>query len=219
MTRRTIMSLARNNATAATMKTLIRDLYADGQTQDEEPARSTVSSYIQMLQREYLIEELPCWDASIKAKNRMRVKPKRYFTDPSLAAAALGLNPTRLLAEGQIFGDLFENLVIRDLRIYASAWNGPDKPSLSFYRDEKGLEADVILELPDGRWAAIEIKLGESKVPEAVESLLRVKNKVTANPYARQRDPSFLMVLVGNGAYSYTTPEGVHVVPLTLLGA
>lgn len=219
MTRRTIMSLARNNATAATMKTLIRDLYADDQAQDEEPARSTVSSYIQMLQREYLIEELPCWDASIKAKNRMRVKPKRYFTDPSLAAAALGLNPTRLLAEGQIFGDLFENLVIRDLRIYASAWNGPDKPSLSFYRDEKGLEADVILELPDGRWAAIEIKLGESKVPEAVESLLRVKNKVTANPYARQRDPSFLMVLVGNGAYSYTTPEGVHVVPLTLLGA
>lgn len=137
MTRRTIMSLARNNATAATMKTLIRDLYADDQAQDEEPARSTVSSYIQMLQREYLIEELPCWDAPIKAKNRMRVKPKRYFTDPSLAAAALGLTPTRLLTEGQILGDLFENLAIRDLRIYASAWNGPDKPSLSFYRDEK----------------------------------------------------------------------------------
>lgn len=99
MTRRTIMSLARNNATAATMKTLIRDLYADDQAQDEEPARSTVSSYIQMLQREYLIEELPCWNAPIKAKNRMRVKPKRYFTDPSLAAAALGLTPTRLLTE------------------------------------------------------------------------------------------------------------------------
>ena len=101
MTRRTIMSLARNNATAATMKTLIRDLYADDQAQDEEPARSTVSSYIQMLQREYLIEELPCWDAPIKAKNRMRVKPKRYFTDPSLAAAALGLTPTRLLTEAR----------------------------------------------------------------------------------------------------------------------
>ena len=149
----------------------------------------------------------------------MRVKPKRYFTDPSLAAAALGLTPTRLLTEGQILGDLFENLAIRDLRIYASAWNGPDKPSLSFYRDEKGLEADIILELPDGRWAAIEIKLGENKVPEAVESLLQVKKKVTANPYARQRDPSFLMVLVGNGAYSYTTAEGIRVVPLSLLGA
>lgn len=164
-------------------------------------------------------EELPCWDAPIKARNRMRVKPKRYFVDPSLAVAALGANPSRLLENGQVFGDMFENLVIRDLLVYTSAWGGIERPKVYFYRDDKGLEADAIIELEDGRWAAIEIKLGENKAQDGVDSLLAVSNKITANPYSQQRDPSFLMVIVGNGMYAHTTPEGVHVVPITLLGA
>ncbi|NEG90010.1 ATP-binding protein [Bifidobacterium aerophilum] len=219
MTRRIIMSLARNNAKAATIKTLSRDMYADDEKADTEPARATTTSYVDMLIREYLIEELPCWDAPIKARNRMRVKPKRYFVDPSLAVSALGINPTRLLENGQIFGDMFENLVIRDLLVYTSAWVGTEQPTVYFYRDDKGLEADAIIELTDGRWAAIEVKLGENKVQEGVDSLLRVRNKVMSNPYSQQREPSFLMVIVGNGMYARTTPEGAYVVPITLLGA
>ncbi|KAB8294420.1 ATP-binding protein [Bifidobacterium avesanii] len=219
MTRRIIASLARNNAKAATIRTLSRDMYADDEAAAREPAQATTTSYVDMLLREYLIEELPCWDAPIKARNRMRVKPKRYFVDPSLAAAALGANPARLLENGQIFGDMFENLVVRDLLVYTSAWVGIERPKVYFYRDDKGLEADAIIELEDGRWAAVEIKLGENKAQDGVESLLRVRNKVMANPYSQQREPSFLMVVVGNGVYAHRTREGVYVVPLTLLGA
>ncbi|WP_162178997.1 ATP-binding protein [Bifidobacterium stellenboschense] len=219
LTRRIIMSLARNNAKAATIKTLSRDLYADDETADTEPSRITTTGYVDMLIREFLIEELPSWDAPIKARNRMRVKPKRYFVDPSLAVSALGINPMRLLSNGQIFGDVFENLVIRDLLVYSSAWVGLEHPKVSFYRDDKGLEADAIIELEDGRWGAVEIKLGENKTQEGVDSLLKVRNTVMANPYSQQREPSFLMVIVGNGVYARATKEGVYVVPVTLLGA
>lgn len=219
MTRRIIMSLARNNAKAATVKTISRDMYADDETADTEPARATTTSYVDMLIREFLIEELPSWDAPIKARNRMRVKPKRYFVDPSLAVSSLGINPTRLLSNGQIFGDAFENLVIRDLMVYASAWVGIDHPKVYFYRDDKGLEADAIIELEDGRWGVIEIKLGENKAQEGIDSLIRVRNTVMANPYSQQQEPSFLMVIVGNGMYARQTTEGVYVVPLTVLGA
>ncbi|KFI92991.1 AAA domain protein [Bifidobacterium saguini DSM 23967] len=219
LTRRIIMSLARNNTKAATVKTLSRDLYAADEAADTEPARSTTTSYVDMLIREFLIEELPSWDAPIKARNRMRVKSKRYFVDPSLAVSALGMNPSRLLTNGQVFGDMFENLVIRDLLVYASAWVGIEHPKVYFYRDDKGLEADAIIELADGRWAAVEIKLGENKAQEGVDSLIKVRNTIMANPYSQQQEPSFLMVIVGNGLFARKTPEGVYVVPITLLGA
>lgn len=218
MARRVIASLARNNTTAASLATISADLFADDEESRTEPARATTRAYISFLASQFLIEELNCWDAPLKSRVRMRTKPKRYFTDPSLAAAALGVNPGRLLTEGQLFGDLFENLALRDLWVYASAWKGPDKPHLFFYRDENGLESDVILEMEDGRWAAIEIKLGDSKIDSAVRSLLEVKRIATQNPKARQRDPEFLMVLVGNTAFSRKTKEGVYVVPLSLLG-
>lgn len=220
LTRRIIMSLARNNTTAATITTITRDLYGDEKEAMKEPSRITTTSYIDMLEREYLIEELPCWDAPIKSRNRMRVKPKRYFADPSLAVAALGMTPARLVRDGQTFGDMFENLALRDLRIYASAWNGLEDARLFFYRDERGLEADAIIELSDGRWGAVEVKLGINKLNEATESLLKVRDKVIgANPMARIPDPSFLMMLVGHGERSFRTREGIYVVPLTLLGA
>ncbi|NMM97392.1 ATP-binding protein [Bifidobacterium olomucense] len=219
LTRRIIMSLARNNTKAATVKTLSRDLYAADETADTEPARSTTTSYVDMLIREFLIEELPSWDAPIKARNRMRVKSKRYFVDPSLAVSALGMNPSRLLTNGQVFGDMFENLVIRDLLVYTSAWVGIERPKVYFYRDDKGLEADAIIELADGRWAAVEIKLGENKAQEGIDSLIKVRDTIMANPYSQQQEPSFLMVIVGNGVFARKTPEGVYVVPITLLGA
>lgn len=218
MTRRIIASLARNNAKAATITTLSRDMYADDSS-DNEPARNTTQSYVDMLLREYLIEELPSWDVPVKSRNRMRVKPKRYFVDPSLAVSALGVNPERLLGEGQVFGDMFENLVIRDLQIYTSSWVGLENPHVYFYHDDKGLEADAIIELADGRWAAIEIKLGENGAVKGAESLMKVRNKVMVNPYSQTREPVFLMVIVGNGAFSYRRDDGIYVVPITLLGA
>ncbi|WEV67492.1 DUF4143 domain-containing protein [Bifidobacterium sp. ESL0769] len=218
MTRRIIASLARNNAKAATITTLSRDMYADDSS-DNEPARSTTQSYVDMLTCEYLIEELPSWDAPVKSRNRMRVKPKRYFVDPSLAVSALGVNPERLLGEGQVFGDMFENLVIRDLQIYTSSWVGLENPRVYFYRDDKGLEADAIIELTDGRWAAIEIKLGENGAAKGAESLMKVRHKIIANPYSQTQEPVFLMVVVGNGAFAYKRDDSVYVVPITLLGA
>jgi predicted AAA+ superfamily ATPase len=219
MMRRMIMSLARNNAKSATLKTLSRDLYSGDDEADVDPSRPTTTSYLEVLGRGYIFEELPSWDVPVKARNRTRVKAKRYFTDPSLAMAALGIDPKRLLSEGQIFGDVFENLAVRDLRVYSAAWKGPEQPRLFFYHDANNLEVDVIVELNDGRWGGIEIKLGENKVPEGVKSLLAFKKKVLSNPKTQAKEPSFLMVLVGNGVYSYQTAEGVYVVPLTLLGA
>lgn len=219
LTRRIIASLARNNATAATMTTLSRDLHADDEDADKAPARQTTTSYIDMLIRDFLIEELSCWDAPVKSRNRVRVKPKRYFVDPSLAVAALGMNPDRLLTDGQTFGDMLENLVLRDILVYTSSWSDTGEARVFFYRDDTGLEADIIIELPDGRWGALEVKTGDSKVPDAVESLLNVSAKVTANPAARIPEPSFLAVVLGTGVAARRTREGVYVIPITLLGA
>lgn len=219
LARRIIASLAKHNTTAAKIDTISSDLFAGASDKDQMPARNTTQSYIDFIQGLYMIENLGGWSAPIKSRARLRTKSKRYYTDPSLATAALGLNPSRLLKEGQLFGSLFENLCLRDLRVYASAFRGVSTPRLYYYRDDKGLEINVILELADGRWAAIEIKLGENKVPEGIKSLLALKKIATENPYSQQQEPSFLMVLIASGQFARKTPEGVYVVPLTTLGA
>ncbi|MCL2883814.1 MAG: ATP-binding protein, partial [Coriobacteriia bacterium] len=218
-TRRIVASLAKNTGSAVKLETVRTDVFADGAEPDAKLARNTTKSYIDYLLSLYLIEELRGWGAPIKDRARLRNKPKRYFVDPSLAASALSLNPERLLREGQVFGVLFENLCLRDLRVYASAWAGPGQPELFYYRDDKGLEVDVVIEMADGRWGAIEIKLGENKADEGAASLLALQKTATQNPYARQLEPAFLMVLVGNGAFAHRRPDGVYVVPLTMLGA
>jgi predicted AAA+ superfamily ATPase len=217
--RRVIASLAKNNGYAAKIGTIAADLFAGDEEFQRSPARNTTQSYLDYAQSLFLIELLGGWGAPIRARSRLRTKPKRFFVDPSLPVAALGLGPERLLRDGQMFGMLFENLCLRDLRVYASALEGPMTPDLYYYRDDKGLEVDVVMELPDGRWGAIEVKLGENNAGEGVKSLLALRSLAVGNPYARQNDPSFLMVLVANGAYAHKTAEGVYVVPLTMLGA
>lgn len=219
LVRRIVASLAKNNGQAAKIETITADLFAGDDTHGQLPARNTTKAYIDYVENLFLVEQLAGWAAPIKARARLRSKPKRYFVDPSLAAAALGLVPQRLLRDGQMFGALFENLCLRDLRAYASAFAGPTTPGLYYYRDDKGLEVDVVMELPDGRWGAIEIKLGENKADEGIRSLLALKSLATGNPYAQQSEPSFLMVLVASGTYAYKSPDGVYVVPLTMLGA
>lgn len=153
-----------------------------------------------------------------RSKKRLATKPKRYFADPSLAAALLLLSPDSLLADGQTFGLVFENLCIRDLKVYAQAMDPSMPAAVYYYRDDSGLEADAVIETLDGRWAAFEFKLSEEKVPDAVKSLRRLRKKVAENPRAQGRPPEFLCVITGIGSYAREVEEGIYVVPLRALG-
>lgn len=210
------LSLARNVGTAAKLETLAADAFGASPTEFD---KRRVSECIDALKSLYIIDELNGWDAPVRSKSRLRTKPKRYFADPSLPAALLQVDEDRLLADGQLFGVLFESLCIHDLAVYASALaNAPMFP-LRYYRDSDGLEVDAILELRDGRWAAFEVKLGESKVPEAAKSLNRLKKKVASNPAARNPEPEFLAVLVGAAEFArFDEANGVYVIPITSLG-
>ena len=210
-------AIARNQGNAVKLSTLAADARFD--LENEKASKEKVSAYINALQELYVLEAIAGWDAPVRAKSRLRVKPKYYFTDPSMTARLLGITPERLLQDGQLFGVLFENLCIHDLLVYTSALPEAGPGAVHYYRDSDGLEVDVIIELNDGRWAGIEIKLGENKAEEGIASLLRLKNKVAANPAARNPDPSFLAVLTGAGEYArYDKKNGVYILPLTALG-
>lgn len=209
-----MLALALNAGQAATYRTLSRDMsYGESSGASDE----TVAAYLDLLERLHLTESLPGWEPPLRAKARVRVKPKRYFVDPSLAAALLGAAPGGLLSDTQTLGLLFENLVVRDLRVYLSTLPGLGN-RLSYYRDDKGLEVDLVAE-SGGRWAGIEVKLSDTKADEAAESLLRLRAKVLSNPSARAPEPAFLAVVVGRGSLAYRRPDGVLVVPAAALGA
>jgi predicted AAA+ superfamily ATPase len=208
-------ALARNVSTSATLETLGQDMRLEGNTTAEN--RQIVRQCLDFFEERYVIDEIMGWDAPIKSPQRLRTKPKRYFSDPSLSAALLGMTPDRLMTQLQVFGNLFEELCMRDLRIYTSALTLSPLNSLRYYRDSDGLEVDAIIELPDGRWGALEIKLGANKVEQGVSNLLRLRNKIRANPAARNPEPSFMAVLVGKTDFAYTTSEGVRVFPITSL--
>lgn len=219
MARRALAALSRNIGEAASYATLAQDMAAGEYEASPDAARARAEEYVQFYQSIFVVEELPGWDAPVKARARVRMRPKRYLVDPSLAIASLGLSPARLKSEMQLFGRLFEVLCMRDLRVYLSARAETSDASLCYYRDDYGLEVDAIIELTDGRWAAIEIKLSEDKVQKGVDSLMRLKKKVQQNPAARNHDPEFLAVLVGRTSMARRTPEGVYVVPVTCLTA
>ena len=153
----------------------------------------------------------------MRAKARVRVKPKRYFCDPSLAAALLGATPQALLHDAQTLGMLFENLVIRDLRVFLSTYAGLGN-ELHYYRDDQGLEVDAVVEY-GGRWGGVEVKLSDAKADEGAANLKKLRDKVAANPAARNAEPAFLAVVVGRGNLAYTRDDGVMVIPAALLGA
>ena len=217
---RLLVSLSRNLATSVSHSTLASDM-AQGEEAKANGrlSRETIASYLEVFQNLYLLEDLNGWDAPVRARARVRTRPKRYLADPSLAAISLGINPNALLAgDLQTFGVLFETLCFRDLRIYTSANPCFGENALRYYRDDFGLEVDAILERNDGAWGAIEIKLSESKIQDGVNNLLRLKEKVLQNDLAQPREPSFLMVLVGRSRYARISPEGVYIVPLACLG-
>lgn len=217
---RFLTSTARNIGGAAVIDTFTRDLgYLSPKGEPTDSGRERVKAMRNYFLNRFVLCELFGWDAPIKSPQRLRTKPKLCFADPSLAATLLGVQPDALLRNAQLFGQLFEELCLRDLRVYASALPEAQSDALRYYRDADGLEVDAIIELKDGRWGAFEIKLGHNKVDAGAHALLRLRNKIRANPAARNPEPSFLAVLVGKTDYAYRTQEGVFVVPITKLGA
>lgn len=216
MARRIVTSLARNVATATTLQTIAQDASLGDDA--GAPATSTVTAYLEMLEGMYVIESLHGWDEPVRAKSRLRTKPKRYFADPSIPAAALGMGPERILSDGQTFGLLFESLCIHDLRAYTACLPEAHSGSLRYYGDSDGLEVDAIIELRDGRWAALEIKLGETKVPDGIRNIERLRKKVTANPAARNPEPVFSAVITATLPFCrYDTEHDVYIFPITSL--
>ncbi len=216
MARRVVSSLARNVATAATLRTIAQDAALGDE--GGKPATSTVTAYLDMLESMYVIENLHGWDAPVRAKSRLRTKPKRYFADPSIPAVALGMDPGRLLSDGQTFGLLFESLCIHDLRVYTACIPGAYPESLHYYGDSDGLEVDAIIELRDGRWAALEIKLGEEKVPDGIRNIERLRQKVASNPAARNPEPAFSAVVTATSPFCrHDAEHDVYVFPITAL--
>ena len=208
-----LRAMAMNISQAVTYKTLIKDA-SDGVS---GPDVDTVTAYLDLFDRLKLTEGLHGWEPPMRSKARVRVKPKRYFCDPSLAAALLGATPQKLLRDTQTLGMLFENLVIRDLHVFLSTYSGLGN-ELHYYRDDQGLEVDAIIEY-GGLWGGVEVKLSDTKADEGAASLKKLRDKMTANPAARNAEPAFLAVVVGRGNLAYTRDDGVMVIPAALLGA
>lgn len=202
--RRLISSLARNIATPASIETLT----ADANGTDGTFLSETISAYLAALTRLMITEDLPAWRPGLRSRARLRATPVRLFADPSLATAALNANPARVLQEINWMGFLFESLVVRDLRVYAQTLDG----QVFHYSDSNGLEVDAIIDLPDGRWAGFEIKLGSTPaiVDEAATSLLKLGSLVAGE------GPVALGVITGTG-YSLTRPDGVHQIAIGAL--
>lgn len=216
--RKVARSLARNLGSAPKLSTISGDAGFD--TGNTKAASEKASSYIRAFEQLYMLEGISGWDAPIRSKTRLRTKPKYYFADPSLAANLLGVAQERIIEEGQLFGVLFESLCMHDLAVYSSVLPGAGPEPLHYYRDSDGLEVDAIIELKDGRWAAIEIKLGDNKFEDAAKSLLRLRSKVMSNPFANNPEPVFMATIVGAGEYIRQDKEtGIYIIPITALGA
>ena len=204
---RLLRSLARCVATEASASTIGADVAgADGQGAINY---HTVIDYLKALSRLFIVEDLPAWSPALRSRGVLRSSVTRHFVDPSLAAAALGAGPDRLLRDPETLGLLFESLVVRDLRVYGQAIGA----SASHYRENTGAEADAILHMRSGQWGAVEVKLGQGDIDKGANSLLRVAANVDPG---RHGHPAFLAVVTGWG-YAYRRSDGVFVVPVGTL--
>ena len=199
---------ARNMGTQASTETLKSDMIAnDAFSLDTD----TVYSYIHALKEIFVIEEAPAWNPNLRSKTAIRTSDTRYFIDPSIAIAALGLGPNDLINDLKTFGLVFETLCIRDLRVYAESING----NVYHYRDSSGLECDAVIHLRNGNYGLIEIKLGgDNLINEGAENLKKMASKIDTT---KMKNPSFLMVLTATGKYSYKREDGVYIVPIGCL--
>ena len=205
--RRLASSLARNLGQAATYKTIINDMFGAEENPLSVIDEGRVRAYLDALKGMYIVEEVPGWAPPARDRKRFATKPKRYLADPSLACALLGMSPAALLADWQTFGLVFENMAVRDLSVYARALDLLDDVPVRYYRDDSGVEADAIVQLADGRWAAFEFKVSEDKVEKGVASLERMRRKVCENPRSQTRPPEFMAVITGVGEYAREIPS------------
>jgi uncharacterized protein len=206
--RAVVDSLARNVATHATGSRLA----ADAGGPDGPMREDTVREYLNILSRLMVIEDQPAWGPHMRSRVRVRSAVKRHFADPSLAVAALGVSPGRLVADLNALGFLFESLVVRDLRVYAQSLDA----QVLQYRDSQNREIDAIVEARDGTWGAFEVKLGgDAAIDGAAASLLKFAHQIDTDTCG---EPGTLAVIVGTGGYGYVRSDGVAVVPIGALG-
>lgn len=206
--KRLMRSYARNQGGQVPNTVIAQDIAAN----DESPiSEETVASYLDALRKIFVVEDMPAWNPNLRSKTAIRSSDTRYYIDPSIAAAALGVGPTDLLNDLKTFGFLFETLCVRDLRVFADALNG----EVYHYRDKDGQECDAVIHLRNGKYGLIEMKLGGDKlIEEGAKSLKAMQKKIDTE---KMKSPSFLMVLTGIGDYAYRRHDGVCVVPIGCL--
>lgn len=206
--KRLMRSLARNQGAQTANTVIAADIAAnDLATMDD----NTVASYINALKKIFVVEDMPAWNPNLRSKTAIRSSDTRYFVDPSIASAALGIGPDDLLADLKTLGLLFETMCVRDLRIFADTMNG----QVYHFRDKSGLECDAVLHLRNGSYGLIEIKLGGDKlIAEGAKNLKALAAKIDTD---RMKAPSFMMILTGVGNFAYRREDGVYVVPIGCL--
>ena len=206
--KRLMRSYARNQGGQVPNTMLAQDISINEATAINE---ETVAAYVNALRKIFVVEDLPAWNPNLRSKTAIRSADTRYYVDPSIAAAALGIGPNGLLNDLKTFGFVFETLCIRDLRIFADSLGG----KAYHYRDKNGQECDVVIHLRNGKYGLIEIKLGGDKLIEyGAETLKSMEAKIDTE---KMNSPSFLMVLTGTGDWAYRRKDGVYVVPIGCL--
>ena len=203
-----LRSYARNISQAIPYSTIRKDMLAnDSSTLDED----TVADYIKALKKLFVIEDLAAWNPNIRSKAAIRTSDTRHFVDPSIGTASLGLGPKDLINDLKSFGFFFEDMAIRDLRVYAEALDG----KLYHYRDSSGLECDAVLHRRDGSYALLEVKLGgEANINEGAANMLKLSANIDTD---KMPSPSFMAVIVGVGKYAFRREDGVYVIPIGCL--
>ncbi len=207
-TRRLMRSYARHQGAQVSNTVIAQDIAANENTSMDT---DSIAKYLSALRKIFVIEDMPAWNPNLRSKTAIRSSDSRYFTDPSIAAAALGIGPADLVGNLKTLGFLFETLCVRDLRVFADALDG----GVYHYRDKNGLECDAVVHLRNGSYGLIEIKLGgETRIEEGAENLKKLARLIDTD---KMQAPSFLMVLTGVGTYAYTRKDGVCVVPIGCL--
>lgn len=206
--RRIMRSYARHQGTQASIATILADISTN---ETSKISDETVDSYLSALRKIFVIEDMPAWNPNLRSKTAVRTSDTRYFIDPSIGAAALGIGPQDLINDLNTFGLFFETMCIRDLRVYTDSLDG----SVYHYRDKNGLECDAVVHLKNGSYGLIEIKLGGDKlIEEGAKTLTSLSNLIDTS---KMQAPAFLMILTGVGDYAYKRTDGVLVVPIGCL--
>ena len=206
--KRVLKAYSRNISSEASIASILADVRTD---ENDSFSENTLRSYMSALKKIFVIEDTLAWNPNIRSKTAIRTSDTRYLVDPSIATAALGVGPNDLINDLSTMGLMFENMCVRDLRVYAESIGG----SVYHYRDKSGLECDAVVHLKNGRYGLIEIKLGGDKlIEDGAANLIKLKEKIDSD---KMNEPSFMMVLCGIAPFAYKRSDGVMVVPVGCL--